>query len=607
MEIFQLIEEKDGKLILNEEIIDKVFGDKELTDINVAILPIIGTERYGKSFTLNYFMRYLMFDSLGKEDQELNGFGWKSGTVPQTKGIYIWREQNIRTINNKKYVVILMDTQGSFGGDHEADGIIIPFSLAVSTLTVYNVMKDLNSNDLQPFEMFLRRADCESSNREMNDQKLMILVRDWTHDDNYGFSGGKYYLRQKMNGKDNEFYKFIESQMHSTLCYLMPPPVNKMNGNHFRGSLSELDQEFKANLNEVFEKVIQEIYLGTKLKGSEMGSYIKHCFKAIQKREPFLSLFEASLSHELTQIVRQILDETVAQFNELIIKEKIELNLTEFIELRNNLETRASEVFEQKTAERGSIYDQKKVQLETDLEITLNKIEMDFLSILCYECLRKLCANHGKELDIFVNKGFLGNLFTRRSKLEAKSKELEEMVDKELEKYPELKKKFTNNSLIDFTDNLNDSLQKIKGRQIKTGFNIAITTSLTLMGGLIGLALGAGSLAIKEGTQLGKSAVSSMSSTKSFFYGVFSTIPSMIDSLKLKLQNINLNLNGSQSKFRSQRDVRNEAKFLEDLKYFLILINRYLIIGGDLEFLTLKAKEAEKKYEKKRFFRLLSE
>lgn len=111
VEPLPLIELKNGNWVLNEDTKRLVFENSDIRNMEVAILPITGIERGGKSFTLNYFILFLETNGYEVDQHGLKGFKWKGDTLPQTEGVYVWPKPFIKTINNKKIAIILMDTQ----------------------------------------------------------------------------------------------------------------------------------------------------------------------------------------------------------------------------------------------------------------------------------------------------------------------------------------------------------------------------------------------------------------------------------------------------------------------------------------------------------------
>jgi atlastin len=109
----------------------------------VSILSVVGAFRTGKSFLLNFFLRYLRY---GDPNDETNGwmtaegatlsegnqnelkvesdkkeasFAWRGGEERQTTGIWMWSEPFIRETKSSDgpVAILLMDTQGMFDNE----------------------------------------------------------------------------------------------------------------------------------------------------------------------------------------------------------------------------------------------------------------------------------------------------------------------------------------------------------------------------------------------------------------------------------------------------------------------------------------------------------
>lgn len=143
----------------------------------VGIVSVVGAFRTGKSFLLNFFLRYLRnssFDDLSQtwmvsEGEDIaftfgffkffsgdvlsegnmnegwnlveasvskaeNSFAWRGGQERQTTGIWMWSEPFIRSSKSsgEKIAVLLMDTQGMF--DNETTMTLTAQIFGLSTL-----------------------------------------------------------------------------------------------------------------------------------------------------------------------------------------------------------------------------------------------------------------------------------------------------------------------------------------------------------------------------------------------------------------------------------------------------------------------------------------
>lgn len=53
---------KEPKYKLNEELLKSILMDEKIKDLPVAVISVAGAYRGGKSFLLNFFLRYLAAD-----------------------------------------------------------------------------------------------------------------------------------------------------------------------------------------------------------------------------------------------------------------------------------------------------------------------------------------------------------------------------------------------------------------------------------------------------------------------------------------------------------------------------------------------------------------
>ena len=82
----------------------------------VVVVSVAGAFRKGKSFLLDFFLRYLQKGGkegwIGDKDEELTGFSWRGGAERETTGVLLWSEPFVMTIpSGEEVVVLLMDTQ----------------------------------------------------------------------------------------------------------------------------------------------------------------------------------------------------------------------------------------------------------------------------------------------------------------------------------------------------------------------------------------------------------------------------------------------------------------------------------------------------------------
>ncbi len=108
--------ETAGSITLNEKALEQVLLREDIRDKHVAVVSVCGAYRQGKSFILDYFLRYLTAknpeDWLGGENEPLVGFSWCGGSESHTEGIQMWNQPFVKnTSSGEDVVVILLDYQ----------------------------------------------------------------------------------------------------------------------------------------------------------------------------------------------------------------------------------------------------------------------------------------------------------------------------------------------------------------------------------------------------------------------------------------------------------------------------------------------------------------
>lgn len=156
----------------------------------MAVVSIGGKYRGGKSFLLNFFLRYLSYlESIAageraavddwmeptseddEEDRQL--FEWKGGNKRITKGVHMWhRPFMLKRSDGTKFAVLLVDTQGtddSGSSDNESIAIFALSTMLSSCMVtqqeigretyhaqikIYNVKQTLDKTAIQQMQRF---------------------------------------------------------------------------------------------------------------------------------------------------------------------------------------------------------------------------------------------------------------------------------------------------------------------------------------------------------------------------------------------------------------------------------------------------------------------
>lgn len=89
---------------------------------------------------------------IGSPDEPLKGFSWRSGSKRDTTGLVIWSDVFLHTQKDgEKIAIVLIDTQGLFDRETDKNGTtaISSLSTLLSSVQIYNLMNNIQSNDLE--------------------------------------------------------------------------------------------------------------------------------------------------------------------------------------------------------------------------------------------------------------------------------------------------------------------------------------------------------------------------------------------------------------------------------------------------------------------------
>uniref|UniRef100_A0A8D0BQ71 Uncharacterized protein n=1 Tax=Salvator merianae TaxID=96440 RepID=A0A8D0BQ71_SALMN len=206
--------DENGDICLNEEALNYCLQEGQVKDTPVCLISILGEQRCGKSFLLNFLLR--RFQNLeaeneswmGQEDEPLTGFEWRRGFNTTTKGVWIWNQPFWVSTEHGKVAVFLMDTEGSMDIERRKEvGVkISAFSMLLSSYLILNLDKKMKDTDLEYLEKLKDHS---------NSHPRALVALESTH----------------------------------TCCYLMPFPGKKLVMGT-EGRLSELDKDFRDCLKE---------------------------------------------------------------------------------------------------------------------------------------------------------------------------------------------------------------------------------------------------------------------------------------------------------------------------------------------------------------------
>ncbi|XP_048830117.1 atlastin-1 isoform X3 [Brienomyrus brachyistius] len=215
-----LIVKDDHSFELDEEALSRILLSEETREREVVAISVAGAFRKGKSFLLDFMLRYMY----------------------------------------NQVAVLLMDTQGTFDSQSTLRDSATVFALStmISSMQVYNISQNVQEDDLQHLQLFTEYGRLAMEETFLKPfQSLIFLVRDWSfpYEFPYGHEGGMKFLEKRLKISENQHEELqnVRKHIHSCFtnisCFLMPHPGLKVATNpHFDGRLKEIDKEFINNL-----------------------------------------------------------------------------------------------------------------------------------------------------------------------------------------------------------------------------------------------------------------------------------------------------------------------------------------------------------------------
>uniref|UniRef100_A0A2P2I0N4 Atlastin n=2 Tax=Hirondellea gigas TaxID=1518452 RepID=A0A2P2I0N4_9CRUS len=309
-----LIQNEDTSVFeLDEEALASVLLNTGIEDKHVCVLAVAGAFRKGKSFLLDFLLRYCCNrdseDWLGDSSSPLRGFKWRQGSKRETTGILVWSKPfMVKKKSGEEIAVILMDTQGTFDTQSSMKDSTVVFALTmmVSSVLVYNLMNNIQEDDLMNLQTFTSygiqaQEDCDTSHAF---QRLQFLVRDWgfPYETPYGHKGGQGVLDEilQITPKQHPAHQDVRRDLRKCFrdinCYLMPHPGFKVIQHaNFDGKLDDIDPEFVEHLRVLVphllapENLVKKEFGGQPIKARDLYNFFKtfmEVFKDVDLPEP---------------------------------------------------------------------------------------------------------------------------------------------------------------------------------------------------------------------------------------------------------------------------------------------------------------------------------
>ena len=267
---------------------------------------------------------------LGDDNQPLSGFSWSSGTDRNTTGLLLWSDVFLYDApNGEKIAIYLMDTQGLFDNQTTTadNSKIFSLSTLISSVQILNLFNIFHEDQLQYLQIateFARYAS-ESKTNLKSFQNLLILIRDWNDPDDhsFGFNGGKQYLKNFLEIKDDQepelksVRSYLRSAFESINCFLMPHPGKSVaRDSKYDGKWVDIDEEFLESMKQLFPALLGPNKLQTKIINSnainpaELLVFIKTYIEQFTSGEmpSTKSIYESTLDKQFQILMAKSVD-----------------------------------------------------------------------------------------------------------------------------------------------------------------------------------------------------------------------------------------------------------------------------------------------------------
>ncbi|XP_059481458.1 atlastin-like isoform X2 [Neocloeon triangulifer] len=301
-----VLAKKDHTFELNKQALEDILMQDHVKDRHVVVVSVAGAFRKGKSFLLDFFLKYMNAqgaeDWLGEEESPLDGFSWRGALEKDTTGIRMWSEVFLVDLpTGEKVAVVLMETAGDFDNEIAVRECAPIFALSTicSSVQIYNLSQNIEVFDLQHMQIFTEYSQLAFKDYVNNPfQKLQILIGDWSYpyEAKYGSEGGQQIFDRKLKvlaKQQPELHllgRHITSCFKDISCFLMPHPGLQVSTNpNFDGRLKDIDTDFKLHLSVLVplllapeNLVIKEIG-GQKVKANELFEFFIKSYTRICK------------------------------------------------------------------------------------------------------------------------------------------------------------------------------------------------------------------------------------------------------------------------------------------------------------------------------------
>lgn len=320
-----------------------------MKDRKVVVVSIVGAFRKGKSFFLDYCLRFLYGNYksiknpnnplndcdcwMGNPQDPLRGFSWRAGTQRETTGIIFWSDVFLYDKpNGEKLAILVVDTQGLFDTQTTTadNSKIFSLSTLLTSIQILNLQGLIQEDHLQYLQFATEYAKFSSSKTNQQDfkpfQSFIFLIRDWNNPDEFefGFEGGLKYLNDLLVVKPGHpeelksVRNYVRSSFEKLTCCLLPYPGKAVaRDSNYDGRWFLMEEDFLNELKATIPKILKKENLVTKkINNIEMTA---------QKTNEFFQQYIELYKKGTTIQPQSIYDATIDKFMMAIVGKSFEV------------------------------------------------------------------------------------------------------------------------------------------------------------------------------------------------------------------------------------------------------------------------------------------
>mmetsp|Transcript_66955 Transcript_66955/g.160358 ORF Transcript_66955/g.160358 Transcript_66955/m.160358 type:complete len:582 (+) Transcript_66955:117-1862(+) len=321
------------------------------SSMEVVVLSVMGAFRTGKSFALDVMLRYLRAEAAGKNvkpvdgpprgngeaypvpewmtgclegasEASSDGFRFKGGMDKCTEGIWIWSKPFKRNIDNKEYLLLLMDTQGAWDSEmtKEQSATIFGLTALLSSKLVYNISMQIQEDKVENLGFFMNFAQgalrsAAETNRESGNeiaeeeierpfQALDFLVRDWRNfRDDWPLEEcrkqmtdhlDRHVLKPKL-ANEKSTTTALKRMFHNIDVWCLPHPGFAIEKETWSGDMKDIQDDFVRFMDLYMDKTFSSTLETKKILGATLS-----CFSFGEVVRSFVAAFSDVQCHATT-------------------------------------------------------------------------------------------------------------------------------------------------------------------------------------------------------------------------------------------------------------------------------------------------------------------